>query len=414
MPSAAARVAVDFEHFGGLHADSTAVKNLLAHAGVVDPRSGEPLSEALVLGIAGGIGAGYAFCPSVPRHGLGGGIAVVARHDSADYAGRFHGKVFERLGVKVDVAEATTAKAAHRKLVGALEGGEPALIWCGRSLSYDRADAYSWCAGGLSGWAAVVYGVDEARGVAQLADVAAGPVEATLESLHAARGAVCTHKRRMLTVARAPKLSAATLKQAVRAGLRDCVGELRKPRMKTYSLAGLVQLARMMPNDRNQAGWLKAYPGGKLWWPLKDLYVSIEAESRGGGLMRPFFAEFLDDAAGLLGRNALRASAREYRELGAQWTAFAEAALPDRIAAFKKLKGLLRKVPALLRDKGAKGLKQRDLALDRLDGLERSVMKQFPLAPAAARAHLEQLSERVFELHAAECEALDALAAAVK
>ena len=42
-----------------MHPDTAAVANVLAHHGVVAGHTGEPLSEAMVLGIGGGLGAGY-------------------------------------------------------------------------------------------------------------------------------------------------------------------------------------------------------------------------------------------------------------------------------------------------------------------------------------------------------------------
>src|SRR5690349_12793360 len=44
---------------GGLDAETAAFANVLANLGVVAPESGEALSEAMVLGVGGGLGAGY-------------------------------------------------------------------------------------------------------------------------------------------------------------------------------------------------------------------------------------------------------------------------------------------------------------------------------------------------------------------
>ena len=46
--------AVPFTWFGGRHSEAVALRGLLAHAGVKNPASGEPLSEPLCFGIAGG------------------------------------------------------------------------------------------------------------------------------------------------------------------------------------------------------------------------------------------------------------------------------------------------------------------------------------------------------------------------
>ena len=43
---------------GGLHPETATLANVLAHHGVVSGLTGEPLSEAAILGIGGGLGAG--------------------------------------------------------------------------------------------------------------------------------------------------------------------------------------------------------------------------------------------------------------------------------------------------------------------------------------------------------------------
>jgi len=44
---------------GGLHPETATIANVLANQGVVSGLTGEPLSEAAILGIGGGLGAGY-------------------------------------------------------------------------------------------------------------------------------------------------------------------------------------------------------------------------------------------------------------------------------------------------------------------------------------------------------------------
>ena len=73
---------VPYSWFGGCHGEAASLRGLLAHAGVKNPTSGEPLSESLCFGIAGGIGAGYSCCPSVIRYGCGSGVSIVGRHFS--------------------------------------------------------------------------------------------------------------------------------------------------------------------------------------------------------------------------------------------------------------------------------------------------------------------------------------------
>ena len=44
---------------GGLHPETATLANVLANQGVVSGLTGEPLTEAAILGIGGGLGAGY-------------------------------------------------------------------------------------------------------------------------------------------------------------------------------------------------------------------------------------------------------------------------------------------------------------------------------------------------------------------
>jgi len=48
-----------YKHFGGRQVEAGALKNVLAHLGVVAPHTGQPFGDALLFGIGGGIGLGY-------------------------------------------------------------------------------------------------------------------------------------------------------------------------------------------------------------------------------------------------------------------------------------------------------------------------------------------------------------------
>lgn len=54
-----ARPSSEYELRGGTHPETSACANAFANRGIVDPISGQPISEGLVLGIGGGLGAGY-------------------------------------------------------------------------------------------------------------------------------------------------------------------------------------------------------------------------------------------------------------------------------------------------------------------------------------------------------------------
>ena len=183
----------EFRSLGGVHADSTALANLLAHHRVTHPRTGEPFSEAMLFGIAGGISAGYSFCPSIPREGNGAGVSIVGRNLHYAFDGTFHLNALRRLGLSFEITEASTPNAAHKKLVAVLESGRPALVWCGRAFDWNTGEGGMSCLID-SAWSALVVGLEEDR--ADVVELAPHVMPTTLESLWTARGMTCTHKNR--------------------------------------------------------------------------------------------------------------------------------------------------------------------------------------------------------------------------
>jgi len=400
-----------YRQFGGLHPDTAAIRNVLAHAGVLDPRTRNPFSEAAILGIAGGVGSGYSFCPSVPRYGMGGGVSIISRHLAYTWDGTFHKGFFDRLGIEKALAEASSPSAGQKKAVAELEKGHPVLVWCARLLSYHGGN-YTPAVSGGSAWAVVVHGIDEGKGEASVADLAPGSLTATLESLNKARGTVCTHKNRMLTVGAPKPIPKDRLAKAMLEGIGSCVEAQTKARIKTFSLLGLETWSKSFANPKTRDGWLKLFPGGRMSWPLEDLYRSIETEGTGGGLMRPMYADFLEEAADATGRKALRDCATAYRLLGEQWTEFAEASLPDSVPDLRRTKELLRERRRLFEREAPKSL-PRIVAIDGdLRKLGAGLLKKFPLDEKETIALLESLRGRVVELIGAERAAIEALARA--
>ncbi|MGH7149321.1 MAG: BtrH N-terminal domain-containing protein, partial [Planctomycetota bacterium] len=224
-----------YRSFGGVHPDTAALKNLLAHADVRAPHTGKPFTEAAILGIAGGIGSGYSFCPSVLRYGMGAGVGLVSRHLAYTFDGTFHKAFLDRVGIERTILEASSPSAGQKKAAAALEKGSPVLVWCTRMLSYHGGVHTPALTGGAA-WAVVVHGIDEAKGEAEVADLAPASLPATLESLGKARSAVCTHKNRLLTVGAPKSIPRDRLGKAMLEGIRSCVEAQTKPRIKTFSL----------------------------------------------------------------------------------------------------------------------------------------------------------------------------------
>ncbi len=107
----------------GRHPDTAALTRLLAALGVTDPAGGRPLSEAMVLGVAGGIGFAYFVFEyeDLTTLYLGGRInPYVHKRDAAEAA-------LTRLGVPFQVRRTSGPAAAERHLRTALDQGRPVV-----------------------------------------------------------------------------------------------------------------------------------------------------------------------------------------------------------------------------------------------------------------------------------------------
>jgi hypothetical protein len=142
-----------------------------------------------------------------------------------------------------------------------------------------------------------------------------------------ARERVCSFKNRTMTVT-AGKVD---LKGAVAAGLRETVGDFAKPKLGTFNLPGLKAGVALVNGKKNKQAWAVVYPGDRVGLAMRDIYEAI-ALGTGGGFMRPMYAEFLEEAAKLLGRKELGRVGATYRKMGEAWTGFAEFMKPARVA----------------------------------------------------------------------------------
>ncbi len=391
----------------GVHIDTTVLANALACAGVVDPGTKAPFSEATLFGIAGGIGGGVSDCPSMLKWGVGAGITFVGRFNSNVCDGGYKKTLLDRLGVPYRVTEASTPRAGLKKLVAELEDG-PVVVQCSKALPWHGARAHPHLCSVMDfNWALLVLGVDQEGEVADVAGLAPTAFSLDLETLAAVRGQTCTHKNRTFAV-RAPKKAPTrtAVKDAMLDGLRACVADQRRPKTKTFSLANLAVVAKRIGNLKTKKGWKGTY-GARVFWALSDLVQSVDGQNTGGGLMRPLFADFLEDAAERARKKALRACAEDYRKLGAQWTAFADAALPGR--DLKKARDVGRRIDALFAEKGAAAMKQIDKSRAKAAELRTQYVKAFPLDDQKTDALLLDLSTRLQDLHDAEWAALDRL-----
>ena len=126
-PTADAATPSGYRMRGGLHPETATLANVLANQGVVSGLTGEPLTEAAILGIGGGLGAGYIlweFKEPRPRPVLTLGFRNQWQYPSIP---GWTGKTLDRLGIEPDLHETGGAKGAREALDARLDAGVPVI-----------------------------------------------------------------------------------------------------------------------------------------------------------------------------------------------------------------------------------------------------------------------------------------------
>ena len=324
--AARAQLARDESEPAGKHAETAALVRLLVHAGITGPARAAP-TEALVLGLGGGIGAA-SFTFEYKGHPPTFYVATRC-HPQYAYDTDFVRAAAERLGAASSIAESSSPTAAVKRLRDQLAKG-PAMVWV-------DAGGLPWARklGGAADLGAMPHVIVVERIEDELAivrDTPGRPFAIALPALAAARKRLRAGKHRVLGLARA---EAPDWRTAFRDAIAACAAGLRGktkikgPMAKNFGVPGLRRWATALVDPKDKKSWTRVftpqYAASNLAWTRHW----IEHAGTGGGGFRPMYAEFLEVAATAL--PALKPIARDYRVLGTQWSSFATALLPDRV-----------------------------------------------------------------------------------
>ncbi|MBK9748103.1 MAG: BtrH N-terminal domain-containing protein [Chloroflexi bacterium] len=180
----------NYHHFDGLPWATGYLVNALGYQGVTAPHTGQPYSEALLMGINGGLCAGYfsfEYTGELPH------LHFLTRYLFDEEPG----KVFERLAIPMRVQQTTDSTKAAANVINALAQGKPAIVW-GDVLSLP----YNSFAPGAGYWLimpVLVYGYDSV-GEVKIADRARVGLTASAADLSVARAKIGKVKNRMMTI----------------------------------------------------------------------------------------------------------------------------------------------------------------------------------------------------------------------
>jgi len=336
---------------GGTHPESASVANVLAHHGV--RVAGAPLSEAMVFGAGGGIGAGYILWEFASHQA---GCLVLGYRNRWQYPADWLTSTLELLGVPAVVHRTAGAKGAAAALTRTLAEGHPAIILPDRYLlGYWHLPAYLEARGGD---ALVAYA--ESAGRVHLDDRNLRPLTVARPELDDARARVVSYKNLLVDPrpGRDLEIPAAVLRAAVLDGLRSCAERLTST-SDSFGLPAWRKWSRLMTDARQAKGWPKVFADGRgLTGALMSIWEGVEPAGASGGNLRLLYADFLVEAAAVLDAPALAELAPSVVAAADAWHRVAEAAAPATMAPFDELRELTATVSAGLAADGDAGSAQ--------------------------------------------------------
>ena len=394
-----------YTQFGGKHPETATIANVLANQGFVSPHSGRPFSEAMILGIAGGLGCGYILWEFEKYDAA---ILVMGFQNRWNYTVDFMQNLCDRLGVSAEFQETGGQKTAQKQLEAALEAGIAPIAWIDQeSLPYFYLrPMYNGCFSHF----VTAFGLEE--GQVWVDDRARKPVLVEADDFAKARARIGSYKNRLLLLeSNGGELDVAA---AVTAGIEDCIEHLGRD-SQTFAIPVYQKWAKMMTDTKNKKGWPVVFKDGKgLYSTLRSIHEGIKLFGTDGGGLRTMYSNFLSEAAPILNNNALNDAAERYKALGQLWAAFADAVLPERIQPLGETRKLLAQKYAVYNEKGGEGLDEVGELSGQLTDLEIELNSNMPLSAAETNVLFAEMQEHLYGLYTAEKAALDTLKAAIE
>jgi hypothetical protein len=389
-----------YKQLGGIHPETATMTNVLANQGFVSPHNGRPLSEEMILGIAGGLGCGYILWEFKKYDSA---ILVMGFQNRWNYTQEFMQNLSDRLSVSAEFQETGGQKTARKNLEVALEAGKAPIAWIDQeSLPYFHLrPMYNGCFGHF----VTAFGLED--GQVWVDDRAKKPFQVDNEDFAKARARIGSYKNRLLLLE--AKTNGFDLERAITAGIEDCLEHLGRD-SQTFAIPVYQKWAKLLTDPKNKKGWPVVFKDDKgLYSTLRSLHEGVKLFGTKGGGLRRMYGDFLSEAAPLLNIAALHDAANQYKALGDQWAAFADAVLPDSISPLGQTRTLMAQKYALLIEQGGEGFEQVAELSQQLSDMEAELNRDLPLSSKETANLFSEMQAHLYSLYAAENEALNTL-----
>ena len=396
----------NYHHFSGRHWETGSVCNFLAYRGATAPHSGQPYTEALLLGISGGIVMGYF---SFAYQGYDPHVALLTRNtfDPLD-------TLLERLGVEQELLQTSLPEKGLANLLSTLESGLPALTWVDVfSLPYfslpNADDMYLMAP-------VVVYGFDPDADRVWIADRAMVPLTVTTGELAKARARVKKDKFRVLTFSSPnPDRLAAAVKLGIADTLKLYTGLPPKGSPENFGFAAYRRWRELLVKPKMNNSWASVFPPGpKMVAGLVSAYSGTIQNYPGSGGERDTYADFLVEASTILRKPSLLAAADGFRGAAQAWEELGAALLPDEIEAFGRIRRLMLQRKTLFRTQGGAAREEFRRINAEIKTLKVGAGQNFPLNGSSLDDFLENLRARIQDIADIEFPAVQALQTAME
>lgn len=392
----------DYDQFQGFHWETGSLRNHLAYQGIRAPHNDKPYSEAMLLGVSGGITMGYY---TFDYSGVDPMVRILTRNTFDPLP-----TIYERLGINSAVYQTANTDKGVRNLVDILKSGSTAVCYADIfSLPYNLPgpDENMWAMMPI-----LIYGYDAQNHQVWIADRSKKPLNISTEQLALARGRTKSNKYRLI-VHESPDSN--KLKQAVTDGIKHCLRNFTQPPPKgsknNFGMLAYKKWIDLLLKPNLRGSWHKEFSAGpRMYAVLISAFEDICTFGKDGGADRYLYADFLTEASFVLNQPALKEIAHQFLLSAKAWDNLATALLSDEVSLFMETRNLILEKHKIFIEEGSSAQGDMLGIKNRLSELKVSIGEDFPVSEAQAKEMRIEIADSVMNVMRIEELAIENLA----